>query len=53
MGDVDYGFVGAGNNNVTLYKGSKPVKKFIPYERAVEELEYLIRENKDWKDATD
>ncbi|MDR2911154.1 MAG: (E)-4-hydroxy-3-methylbut-2-enyl-diphosphate synthase [Bacteroidales bacterium] len=53
MGDVDYGFVGAGNNNVTLYKGLKPVKKFIPYERAVEELEYLIRENNDWKDPVD
>ncbi len=53
MGDVDYGFVGAGNNNVTLYKGLKPVKKFIPYERALEELEHLIRENNDWKDPVD
>lgn len=50
MGDVDYGFVGAGNNKVNLYKGLKPVKRHIAYEDAVEELEQLIRENGDWKD---
>ncbi len=50
MGDVDYGFVGAGVNKVTLYKGLRPVKRHIPYEDAVEELELLIRENGDWKD---
>ncbi|RIJ48832.1 4-hydroxy-3-methylbut-2-en-1-yl diphosphate synthase [Maribellus luteus] len=53
MGDVDYGFVGAGNNKVNLYKGLKPIKRHIPYEDAVEELEQLIRENGDWKDPVD
>jgi (E)-4-hydroxy-3-methylbut-2-enyl-diphosphate synthase len=53
MGDADYGFVGAGNNKVTLYKGLHPVKKQIPYKDAVEELELLIRENGDWKDPED
>lgn len=53
MGDVDYGFVGAGNQKVNLYKGLKPVKRQIPYENAVEELEQLIRENGDWKDPED
>lgn len=53
MGDVDYGFVGAGNNKVNLYKGLKPVKRHIPYENAVEELEQLIRENGDWTDPVD
>lgn len=53
MGDVDYGFVGAGNNKVNLYKGLKPVKRHIPYENAVEELEQLIRDNGDWKDPQD
>ncbi len=53
MGDVDYGFVGAGNNKVNLYKGLKPIKRHIPYEDAVEELEQLIRENGDWKDPAD
>lgn len=50
MGDVDYGFVGAGSNKITLYKGLIPVKRYIPYEDAVQELEKLIRENNDWKD---
>jgi len=53
MGDVDYGFVGAGNNKVNLYKGLKPVKRHISYENAVEELEQLIRENGDWHDPVD
>lgn len=53
MGDVDYGFVGVSNNKVTLYKGLKPVKRHIPFENAVEELELLIRENNDWKDPLD
>lgn len=50
MSDADYGFVGAGKNNVNLYKGQKLVKRHIPYENAVEELEQLIRENGDWND---
>ncbi len=50
MGDVDYGFVGAGPNKVNLYKGLKPVKRHIPFENAVEELEGVIRDNGDWKD---
>jgi (E)-4-hydroxy-3-methylbut-2-enyl-diphosphate synthase len=53
MGDVDYGFVGVSLNKVTLYKGLKPVKRHIPFENAVEELEQLIRENGDWKDPAD
>ncbi len=48
MSDADYGFVGAGKNNVNLYKGQKLVKRHIPYENAVEELEQLIKENGDW-----
>ncbi|MFV0554152.1 MAG: (E)-4-hydroxy-3-methylbut-2-enyl-diphosphate synthase [Mangrovibacterium sp.] len=50
MGDVDYGFVGAGKNKINLYKRQKLVKRNISYENAVEELEALIRANKDWKD---
>ncbi|MCF8358459.1 MAG: (E)-4-hydroxy-3-methylbut-2-enyl-diphosphate synthase [Prolixibacteraceae bacterium] len=48
MGDADYGFVGAGNGKVNLYKGQKVVKKHIPYEEAVHELEIIIKENNDW-----
>ncbi len=50
MGDVDYGFVGAGPGNINLYKGQQLVKRHIPFEQAVEELETIIRENGDWKD---
>jgi len=50
MVDADYGFVGAGNGKVNLYKGSKVVKRHIPYEEAVGELETIIRENGDWEE---
>ena len=50
MGDVDYGFVGAGIGNVNLYKRQVLIKKHIPFEHAVEELEAIIRSNGDWKD---
>jgi (E)-4-hydroxy-3-methylbut-2-enyl-diphosphate synthase len=50
MGDADYGFVGAGNGKINLYKGQKVIKRHIPYAEAVVELEKLIRENGDWKE---
>ncbi len=48
MCDADYGYVGAGKGNVNLYKGQKVIKRHIPSENAVEELEKIIRENGDW-----
>ncbi len=48
MADADYGYVGAGPNNVSLFKNRVLIKKNIPNERAVEELINLIKENKDW-----
>ena len=51
MGDVDYGFVGSGNGKVNLYKGQQLVKRTIPYENAVEEMEQLIRDSGDWAEA--
>ncbi|MGV8134651.1 MAG: (E)-4-hydroxy-3-methylbut-2-enyl-diphosphate synthase [Mangrovibacterium sp.] len=53
MGDVDYGFVGAGPGRVNLYKGQTLMKRNIPFEDAVFELESLVRENGDWKDPSD
>ena len=50
MGDVDYGFVGAGPGNVNLYKGQTLKKRHIPFENAVYELEALIKENGDWQE---
>lgn len=48
VADADYGYIGAGNNKVTLFKGKKPVKKNIDEHSAVDELVNLIKENGDW-----
>ncbi|MCG8529390.1 MAG: flavodoxin-dependent (E)-4-hydroxy-3-methylbut-2-enyl-diphosphate synthase, partial [Desulfovibrionales bacterium] len=50
MVDADYGYIGAGNGKVTLYKGQTPVLKNIPEELAVEELKTLLKENNHWTD---
>ncbi len=50
MADADYGYVGAGRNQISLYKGKTCVLKNIPEEEAVEKLIQLIKENGDWKD---
>jgi (E)-4-hydroxy-3-methylbut-2-enyl-diphosphate synthase len=49
MADADYGYVGAGKNRISLYKGKECVLKNIPEEEAVERLVQLIKENGDWK----
>lgn len=51
MGDVDYGYVGAGAGRVSLYKSQELVKKNILSENAIAELTQIIKENGDWKDA--
>jgi (E)-4-hydroxy-3-methylbut-2-enyl-diphosphate synthase len=49
MGDVDYGFVGAGNDKINLYKGQKLIKRHVATANAVEELKNLMIEYGDWK----
>ena len=49
MADADYGYVGAGRNRISLYKGKTCVEKNIPEEDAVERLVELIRRNGDWR----
>ena len=44
----DYGYVGAGRGQISLYKGKECVLKNIPEEDAVERLVQLIKENGDW-----
>lgn len=51
MGDADYGYVGAGNGKVNLYKGRRMVKSAIPENQAIDALRQLIAENGDWKDS--
>ena len=46
MADADYGYVGAGKDRVSLYKGKECVLKNIPQEDAVSELMKLINETK-------
>lgn len=48
MGDVDYGFVGAGKGKINLYKGQKLIKRHVATEDAVAELKRLIMENGEW-----
>jgi (E)-4-hydroxy-3-methylbut-2-enyl-diphosphate synthase len=48
MGDVDYGFVGAGKDKINLYKGQKLIKRHVATENAVEELKKLIMEYGEW-----
>lgn len=42
MADADYGYVGAGRDRVSLYKGKECVLKNIPQDQAVQELINLI-----------
>jgi (E)-4-hydroxy-3-methylbut-2-enyl-diphosphate synthase len=50
MADADYGYVGAGRGQVSLYKGQECVERSIPEEEAVDKLVELIRKNGDWQD---
>lgn len=45
MADADFGYVGAGPNKISLYKGKECVEKAIPEAEAVGKLLVLIKEN--------
>lgn len=49
MADADYGYVGAGINRVSLYRGQVCVEKNIPQEVAVEHLLALIKSDRESK----
>ena len=42
MGDADFGYVGAGNGKVNLYKGRQVVRTAVPEEEAIEALREII-----------
>ncbi|MDA0710508.1 MAG: (E)-4-hydroxy-3-methylbut-2-enyl-diphosphate synthase [bacterium] len=50
MADADYGYVGSGPGQITLYKSKEVVKRNIPTAGAVDELIDLIRQGGDWVD---
>ncbi len=45
MADADYGYVGAANGKVHIYRGTNPVLKNIPQESAAEELLKVIEKD--------
>ena len=51
MADADYGYVGTGVGQISLYKGYEVVKRNIPAEIAVEALIDLIKDNGDWVES--
>jgi len=48
MADADYGYVGAGNGLVTLYKSKQIMRNSVPEKEAVDALVELIKESGDW-----
>ena len=51
MADADYGYVGTGVGQISLYKGYEVVKRNIPANIAVEALIDLIKANGDWVES--
>ncbi len=50
MADADYGYVGAGNGTISLYKSREVIRKNIPEAEAVEALISLLKENDAWEE---
>ncbi|MGV3547848.1 MAG: (E)-4-hydroxy-3-methylbut-2-enyl-diphosphate synthase [Pedobacter sp.] len=48
MADADYGYVGAGVDRITLYRGQEVVKKNVNTENAIDELIGIIRADGNW-----
>lgn len=46
MADADYGYIGASNGKVHIYRGQTPVFRNIPEEEAVDKLLKLIEEDR-------
>ena len=50
MADADYGYVGAGPDKITLYRGKEVVKRNVSSANALNELIEIIREDGRWMD---
>ncbi|MGV8879681.1 MAG: (E)-4-hydroxy-3-methylbut-2-enyl-diphosphate synthase [Sphingobacteriaceae bacterium] len=48
MADADYGYVGAGVDKITLYRGKDVIKKNVSKENALNELIGIIQEDGNW-----
>jgi (E)-4-hydroxy-3-methylbut-2-enyl-diphosphate synthase len=51
MADADYGYVGAGPDRITLYRGKEVVKKNVSAALALDDLIELIKEDGNWTDV--
>ncbi|MBD5225504.1 MAG: (E)-4-hydroxy-3-methylbut-2-enyl-diphosphate synthase [Bacteroidales bacterium] len=52
MADADYGYVGAGKGNVSLYRGKVAVVKNIPAGKAVERMIELLKADGVWREPS-
>lgn len=50
MADAHYGYIGAGNHRVNLYKGKRCVFSNVSEEEAIDKLVALIKESGDWQE---
>ena len=51
MADADYGYVGAGVDRITLYRGQEVVKKNVKTANAIDELIGIIQGDGNWVDV--
>ena len=51
MADADYGYVGAGPDKITLYRGKEVVKRNVSSVNALNELIEIIKNDGLWIDA--
>lgn len=53
MADADYGYVGAGPDKITLYRGKEVVKKNVSSALALDELIEIIKSDGLWVDENE
>ncbi|MBR6251536.1 MAG: (E)-4-hydroxy-3-methylbut-2-enyl-diphosphate synthase [Bacteroidales bacterium] len=51
MADADYGYVGAGRDKISLYRGKELVSRSLSEEDAIEKLEEIIRKDGLWREC--
>lgn len=53
MADADYGYVGAGPDKITLYRGKEVIKRNVSSANALDELINIIKDDGRWIEETD
>ncbi|MBO6118823.1 MAG: (E)-4-hydroxy-3-methylbut-2-enyl-diphosphate synthase [Bacteroidales bacterium] len=52
MADADYGYIGAGNNTVNLYRGKNLILSHVDETKAIDELIGLIKQDGNWEEPS-